>query len=80
MAVFIGAISDGRVTKISKLKIGDIFRKVNGKKEYVYSGKARIYSYWGDYKGWGFSYTAWDDISSYYETKRDINEIVDFTF
>jgi hypothetical protein len=36
MAVFIGAISDGRVTKISKLKIGDIFRKVNGKKEYVY--------------------------------------------
>jgi hypothetical protein len=27
MAVFIGAISDGRVTKISKLKIGDIFRK-----------------------------------------------------
>jgi hypothetical protein len=29
MAVFIGAISDGRVTKISKLKIGDIFRSIH---------------------------------------------------
>jgi hypothetical protein len=80
MAVFIGAISDGRVTKISKLKKGDIFRKENGKRELIYQGKVRVYSRYGDYKGWGFSYSAWDDISSYYETKSDINVIVDFTF
>jgi serine protease inhibitor ecotin len=60
-------------TKISKLKIGDLFEKEKGKKVYIYGGKVRMYNKWGDYKGWGFSYGAYDDISSYYETMSDIN-------
>lgn len=80
MAVFIGAITDGRITKISKLKKGDLFRKLNGKKVLVYDGKVRVYSRWGDYKGWGYSWGEWDDISAYGEVSRDIDVVVDFDF
>ena len=80
MSVFIGAISDGRITKISKLKKGDIFRKVGGKTEYIYKGKDRSYDKWGDYKGYAFTYQKWDDISSFGETRRDIDVEVDFDF
>lgn len=80
MSVFIGAIDDGRRTKISKLKKGEYFRKANQKRVYIYEGKQRIYSRFGEYRGWGFVYSAWDDISYYGQTKKDIDVDVDFTF
>jgi hypothetical protein len=82
MATFLGAISsgDGRITKISKLKKGDIFRKVGGKSELVYDGKVRSYSKWGDYKGYAFSWHHYFDSNRLGETRQDINVEVDFTF
>jgi hypothetical protein len=80
MTVFIGSTSDGKTTKISKLKRGDIFRKVGGKTEYIYQGKERSYDKWGDYKGYAFTWQKWDDINSFGETRKDISVEVDFTF
>jgi hypothetical protein len=72
--------SDGRITKISKLKKGDIFRKSNGKQELVYNGKVRVYTKWGDPKGWGYSFYKYWDVNDYGEVAKDIDVIVDFTF
>ena len=69
-----------KVTKLSKLKIGDVFKKVGGKSVLIYSGKIRSYDRWGTYKGWAFSYYHWDDINTYAETRRDINVEVGFDF
>lgn len=80
MAVFIGSISDGRITKISKLKRGDIFRKVGGNTEYIYKGKERSYDRWGKYKGFAFTWQKYDEIGSFGETRKDIDVEVDFTF
>jgi hypothetical protein len=82
MATFLGSISsgDGRITKISKLKKGDIFRKVGGKAELVYIGKVRSYSKYGDYKGYAFTWYNYFDIAKTGETRQDINVEVDFTF
>ena len=43
MAVYIGSTSGGKKTKLSKLKGGDIFKKVGGKTEYIYNAKVRGY-------------------------------------
>lgn len=80
MSVFIGSIGDGRITKISKLKKGDIFRKVGGKTEYVYDGKDRSYDRWGTYKGFAFTWHKWEDINDYGQTRKDIDVEADFTF
>jgi len=76
----IGSNDDGRITKISKLKKGDLFRKKNGKKVLIYDGKVRVYNRWGEYKGWGYSWGEWDDIGGYGETAKDIDVVVDFDF
>ena len=78
MSVLIGAISNGRITKISKLKKGDIFTKVGGKTEYIYKGKDRSYNKWGEYKGYAFIYQKWNDVAWFGETRRDIDVEVDF--
>lgn len=61
-------------TKISKLKKGDFFRFVGKKKVYIYDGKVRMYSKWGEYRGYGYSYIDADDISGFKETftNRDV--------
>lgn len=80
MAVFLGAVRDGGITKISKLKKGDIFRKVGGKTEYVYSGKERSYDRWGTYKGFAFTWYKYDDVNDFGQTRKDIDVEVDFYF
>jgi len=74
------AQKDYTTTKLSKLKKGDIFRMEGGRKVYVYRGKIRMYSRWGEYKGWGYEYSAWDDISDYKETFSDKKVEIDFDF
>ncbi len=54
-------LRDEAVVSISTLKKGEYFRRVNGKKVYVYEGKCRMYDKWGSYKGWGFEFTPVDD-------------------
>lgn len=80
MSVYIGAIADGRITKISKLKRGDYFRKVGGKKVFIYKGKDRAYGRYGNYLGWEFYWQYFDDINQYGRSRKDIDVEVDFTF
>lgn len=49
-------------TKFSKIKKGEYFRFVGKSKVYIYNGKDRCYTKWGDFKGWGFMYTPTDDV------------------
>jgi hypothetical protein len=63
-------------TKISKLKKGDFFQKVGGKKVYVYQGKERSYDRWGTFKGWAFSWSDYENINSFGSTRSDIDVIL----
>ena len=64
-------------TKISKLKKGDLFNKVGGKKLLVYQGKERSYDKWGTFKGWAFSWSEYYDVNSFGSTRNNIDVIVD---
>lgn len=50
------------ISKLSKLKKGDFFKFEGKKKVYKFTGKVRMYSKWGDFKGWGYSYVPTDDV------------------
>jgi hypothetical protein len=68
-------------TKISKLKKGDIFKRKTGKRVYVYEGKDRVYSMaTGKFKKWGWTFSAWDDISYSITTEVDIDVVIGFDF
>jgi hypothetical protein len=54
-------LRDEATVSISTLKKGEYFRRVGGKKIYMYEGKCRVYDKWGSYKGWGFEFTPVDD-------------------
>jgi hypothetical protein len=72
---------DEETVLISTLKKGEYFRRVNGKKVYVYEGKCRVYDKWGAYKGWGFEFTPVDDIwGGSMSTKKDIAVEVGFDY
>ena len=71
---------DGRrITTLSKLKKGDWFRNIDGTKVFIYQGKDRSYSRWGEFKGWAFTWEAWDG-SGFGETRKDKKVEVDFDF
>ena len=72
--------TDGRATKIIKLKKGEFFRKIGGKKTLVYKGKERDYDRYGDYKGYAYTWQDFDDISNFGKTRKDIDVLVDFDF
>jgi hypothetical protein len=59
------------LSKFSKIKKGEIFNFPKKTKEYQYEGKERMYTRWGEFKGWGYSYTPLDDISGNKQTMTD---------
>jgi hypothetical protein len=63
-------------TKLSKLKKGDFFQKIGGRKVYIYQGKERSYDRWGTFKGWGFYWQHYDDINEFGHTRNDIDVIL----
>ncbi len=67
-------------TKLSKLKKEEYFRFPGKKKVYTYDGKVRMYTRWGDYKGWGYSYCADDDINDFKEVFKDRTVEIDFDY
>lgn len=72
---------DEATVSISTLKKGEYFRRVSGKRIYVYEGKCRMYDKWGKYKGWGFSFTPVDDIwGGGMSTKTNISVEVGFDY
>jgi len=72
---------DEETVLISTLKKGEYFRRVGGKKVYVYEGKCRVYDKWGAYKGWGFKFTPQDDIwGGGMSTKTNISVEVGFDY
>jgi hypothetical protein len=83
MSIFLGGMGNDdyfNLTKISKLKKGEFFRKKGGKKVYIYNGKDRAYSRYGDFKGWGFSFTDFEDSSNFFTIAKDIPVEAGFTF
>lgn len=83
MTVYIGAVRSrfGRVTKLSKLKIGENFSKIGkdgneGDRVFTYTGKERRYNRWGDFLGWEYTFGAWDDISYSGRSVKDIDVVL----
>ena len=73
--------TDATTTTISTLKKGEYFKRVSGKRIYIYEGKCRMYDKWGKYKGWGFSFTPVDDIwGGGMSTKTNISVEVGFDY
>lgn len=72
---------DEETVSISTLKKGEYFKRVSGKKIYVYEGKCRVYDKWGKYKGWGFEFTPVDDCcGGTMSTKTNISVEVGFDY
>jgi len=67
-------------TKLSKIKKNELFRFVGRKKVYKYTGKERLYNSVGDYRGWGYSYVEFDDISNQQTTLTDREIEIGFTY
>ena len=72
--------TDATTTTISTLKKGEYFKRVSGKRIYIYEGKCRMYDKWGKYIGWGFEFTPVDDCGGTMSTKTDISVEVGFDY
>ena len=66
---------------LKDLKKGTYFRFVNQTKVRIYRGKERHYSRTTlEYKGWGYGYSDFDDISSSYTTLKNREVDTEFEF
>lgn len=69
------------LTKLSKLKKKEHFKKPGSKKVYIYEGKTRMYDKWGKFKGWGYAYTPTDDVwGGGSQTLKDIGVEIGFEY